>query len=389
MLTASLGRESKMENLFSKAIADLYYQTILVSGTSIKTINGTSLLGSGDIGVSGGSGSWGGITGTLSNQTDLQAALDAKASTSAVASGYQPLDADLTAIAALTTTSTGRSLLTESVSPTGSGALVRATSPTLVTPNSFGAHQFYNDLIVGSSGGPRLRNSSGGNCFYANSNYHLVAWNGAVIGWSAASGVGNGATLESGFSRLGSASIALGNGTAGNASGSLTLGQINLGTGTSYITTQSTGLLIYEAPLAGGSPSHYFRENGTAYLQIAGGSLEIQGTRAYAFAPGGASGADIALYRLDANTLELNNRTAGTQRDLNLRALTCANVTASGLLCGGIYTVATLPTASTNSYKFANVSDSSVTTNGSTVAGGGSSKVMVYSNGTNWKVVVG
>ena len=71
MLTASLGRESKMENLFSKAIADLYYQTILVSGTSIKTINGTSLLGSGDIVVSGGSSSWGGITGTLSNQTDL------------------------------------------------------------------------------------------------------------------------------------------------------------------------------------------------------------------------------------------------------------------------------------------------------------------------------
>lgn len=106
MLTASLGRESKMENLFSKAIADLYYQTILVSGTSIKTINGTSLLGSGDIVVSGGSSSWGGITGTLSNQTDLQAALDAKASISAVSAGYQPLDSDLTAIATLPTAST-------------------------------------------------------------------------------------------------------------------------------------------------------------------------------------------------------------------------------------------------------------------------------------------
>lgn len=47
---------------------------------------------------------------------------------------YQPLDSDLTAIAALTTTSAGRSLLTESLSPGGSGALARLTSPTFVTP---------------------------------------------------------------------------------------------------------------------------------------------------------------------------------------------------------------------------------------------------------------
>jgi hypothetical protein len=53
------------------------------------------------------------------------------ATTSAVAAGYQPLDADLTAIAALTTTSTGRALLTESTAQTGTGALVRAASPTL------------------------------------------------------------------------------------------------------------------------------------------------------------------------------------------------------------------------------------------------------------------
>jgi hypothetical protein len=50
----------------------------------------------------GGGATWGSITGTLSAQTDLQTALD----------GRQPLDADLTSIAALTTTSYGRSLLT-------------------------------------------------------------------------------------------------------------------------------------------------------------------------------------------------------------------------------------------------------------------------------------
>lgn len=52
-------------------------QQKLVSGTTIKTVNGNNLLGSGDISISG-SAAWGSITGTLSGQTDLQSALDAK-----------------------------------------------------------------------------------------------------------------------------------------------------------------------------------------------------------------------------------------------------------------------------------------------------------------------
>ena len=54
-------------------------QETLVNQTNIKSINGTSLLGSGNITISGGGSSdWGDIGGTLSNQTDLQNALDAK-----------------------------------------------------------------------------------------------------------------------------------------------------------------------------------------------------------------------------------------------------------------------------------------------------------------------
>jgi hypothetical protein len=56
-------------------------QATLVSGSNIKTINGSSVLGSGDIVVSG-SAAWGSITGTLSSQTDLQSALNGKANTS-------------------------------------------------------------------------------------------------------------------------------------------------------------------------------------------------------------------------------------------------------------------------------------------------------------------
>jgi hypothetical protein len=52
----------------------------------------------------------------------------------------------------------------------------------------------------------------------------------------------------------------------------------------------------------------------------------------------------------------------------------------------GDFTVATLPSAATYAGHECNVTDSSVTTFGSTVAGGGSSRVKLYSNGTNWTV---
>lgn len=53
----------------------------------------------------------------------------------------------------------------------------------------------------------------------------------------------------------------------------------------------------------------------------------------------------------------------------------------------GVYEVATLPGAGTlGAGARAFVIDSSVSTFGSTVAGGGSGKVPVYSDGTDWKV---
>ena len=52
-------------------------QDALVSGTNIKTVNGNSLLGSGDIAISG-NASWGNITGTISSQVDLQNSLNGK-----------------------------------------------------------------------------------------------------------------------------------------------------------------------------------------------------------------------------------------------------------------------------------------------------------------------
>lgn len=79
-----------------------------------------------------GTSSWGGITGTLSNQTDLQSALDAKANASAL-SGYQPLDTQLTDLAGLSYT--GNSLKAVRVNAGETGlelATISASMPDVV-----------------------------------------------------------------------------------------------------------------------------------------------------------------------------------------------------------------------------------------------------------------
>lgn len=53
-------------------------QATLVSATNIKTVNGNNLLGSGDVSISS-AVAWGGVTGTLGDQTDLINALNLKA----------------------------------------------------------------------------------------------------------------------------------------------------------------------------------------------------------------------------------------------------------------------------------------------------------------------
>ena len=73
----------QMAELFDDAVNEGKQgkQDTLVSGTNIKTINGASVLGSGDLTVSGSGASWGNITGTLSSQSDLQTALNDKQAT--------------------------------------------------------------------------------------------------------------------------------------------------------------------------------------------------------------------------------------------------------------------------------------------------------------------
>jgi hypothetical protein len=100
-------------------------QDTLVSGTNIKTINGASVLGSGDLTVSG-AAAWGGITGTLSAQTDLQGALDNKVPYTGATADVNLGSHDLTATQG--TFATGGSSDTLTVNHTsGSGKAITIT----------------------------------------------------------------------------------------------------------------------------------------------------------------------------------------------------------------------------------------------------------------------
>jgi hypothetical protein len=135
--------------------------------------------------------------------------------------------------------------------------------------------------------------------------------------------------------------------------------------------------------------------NGSSNLEVRGGiqnAIEpnnwiITGTGrvitrgGYDFRHPSTSVIDAGLQRPAASTVQVTTGTAGVSGDLILR-----NLTASGLTTLGTYTVATLPSAAANAGALAQVTDSSVTTNGSTVAGGGANRVPVFSDGTNWIV---
>ncbi len=54
----------------------------------------------------------------------------------------------------------------------------------------------------------------------------------------------------------------------------------------------------------------------------------------------------------------------------------------------GTYTFGTLPAAASNAGALAQITDSSVTTNGTIAAGGGSDRAIVFSDGTDWIVAV-
>lgn len=124
---------------------------------------GTGLSLSGSTLNATASSAWADLTGTPTTLTGY-GITDALAATTA-ASTYQPLDADLTSIAALTTTNAGRTVLTASGS-TGTGNIVYAASPTFVTklttPDILASALTGNLLISNQSGTTAMTISGSG-----------------------------------------------------------------------------------------------------------------------------------------------------------------------------------------------------------------------------------
>jgi hypothetical protein len=96
-------------------------------------------------------------------------------------------------------------------------------------------------------------------------------------------------------------------------------------------------------------------------------------------------GGDTNINRSSAGVLRI-----GTTATNALGSLQLTNLTATGIVTLGTYTVGTLPSAAANTRARAFASDSNLAFNstnlGSTVTAGGSTLVPVFSNGSNWVI---
>jgi hypothetical protein len=150
------------------------------------------------------------------------------------------------------------------------------------------------------------------------------------------------------------------------------------GGATTFHVTSAGGIYGGNIAIAGTWPSvkHYGDSNGYCVTSDCFIGFSSGTTNA-------TSQPDTRLSRTSAGLMRV-----GTTANNASGSLELTNLTASGLIGLGAYTVATLPSASANAGRIAQVTDSSVTANGTAAAGGGSNRVMVFSNGTTWDVVV-
>lgn len=151
----------EQEALFDDAVAAgrAGKQDTLVSGTNIKTINGTSVLGSGDLTVSS-SATWGSITGTLSSQTDLSTALSSKQAT--LVSGTDIKTINSASILSSGNINLPQILYANHQVSNWSGATTEYIKATVPIPTTIGNSMlritFIADCIVlGTAGNPRTR----------------------------------------------------------------------------------------------------------------------------------------------------------------------------------------------------------------------------------------
>lgn len=177
-----------------------------------------------------------------------------------------------------------------------------------------------------------------------------------------------------------------------NPSAAITVGNSTHGAtvpGPLSITSTSTQLFGIEVYNYGASGTY-------KYLQIKMGGTSAGNTgwnNAGLVESGGSGGLVLCTLPSSAPILfQIARTTQATLTDTLFAItppITCAAITASGVVSHGTYTVATLPSAVSNAGKMAQVTDSNVAASGNygaTVAGGGANRVKVFSDGTNWVI---
>jgi hypothetical protein len=184
-------------------------------------------------------------------------------------------------------------------------------------------------------------------------------------------------TKDLSFSRNAAGVLQIGNGTA-NASGSLNLTNL---TASGTVTSQGIRLL----DTAGGTLRGVLNcpSWDTSYVALRNGTLAETAANSAVYQ---SSQGDTGINAASGRGVSILIANAVVVAVTSGNVAVTGNLTASGTVRLGTYTVGTLPSASANTRAIAYVTDSSVGTFGSIVASGGSLGVTVYSNGTNWLV---
>ena len=336
--------------------------SLLVSGTlSDARLSANVLLVSGNLA---------GLANTATARTNLGLA---------IGTNVQAWDADLDSIAALTTTATGRALLTESTAQTGTGGLVRATSPTLVTPTFNGISSFVsadnsetpfatfyaNNLAQGVAIGYGSVGVAGSN---SNIDFSMLA-KGTGNCWVGGSTVNNGIRMRlldtNNTIWFGSNSAAI----TANSGQTIFIGQTSSSTGITVNTTTGnltasgtvTGSAIDVTTLLKGGVTVGAFVNNSGFARIeamiaakynatAGNSIYCtdsaesttrvainRGDDGTILIPSGGTfgwtsttgdvrlgAVEVGIDRRDSNGVEVNNGTPGTLRDVTVRNIICA-----------------------------------------------------------------
>ena len=366
-----------------------------VAATELVFANGTLTVVGSVVTVEsgGGGGTWGSITGTLSSQSDLQAALDAKAATSHTHAASEIVsgtldDARLSSNVALENVA---NVFTAKQSFSGvnhAGLCLNS-----LTTSEYNALTAANGDLFRDSTADRI------DARLARGTVELID--------SAGGQVINGALTASGTV---TAQNSIRVGTAG--AGSPYIFPFTANTHTSQDPT-GRGLSLYSYAIASGSTSIALA--GEPVSQTSGANTHVliqrnfaptSGTGTYSLATitttinqtGGANGITRGLFvsptltaAADFRGIEVGN--CGSQTAIRTgKGLVSFgdSVTITGTVRLGTYTVGTLPSAAANTRARAFVSDSNQTFNsanlGATVTAGGSTLVPVFSNGTNWVI---